>query len=133
VVPVDYVVDGMAAAAVDDSMAGETLHLVDPEPLSAHDLLETLSHEYAGREPHGRIPAGLVAAALRLSTVRKIFSDTPRESIAYLNHPVTFDTRRAVALLKSHGLRPPVFPDYAANMVSFFKEHEDDPAFMPKR
>ena len=23
-------------------------------------------------------------------------------------------------------------PDYAAAMVSFFKEHEDDPAYMPK-
>ena len=74
----------------------------------------------------------MVASALRLSTVRKVFSDTPRESIAYLNHPVTFDTRRAVELLEPHGLHPPVFPDYAANMVSFFKEHEDDPAFMPK-
>ncbi len=36
------------------------------------------------------------------------------------------------AMLEPHGLRPPVFPDYAANMVSFFKEHEDDPAYMPK-
>ena len=132
VVPVDYVVNGMAAAAIGDDMAGETLHLVDPEPLSAHDLLETLSQEYAGRGTRGRLPAWMVSNALRLTTMRKLFSDTPRESIAYLNHPVTFDTRRAVALLEPHGLHPPVFPDYAATMVSFFKEHEDDPAYMPK-
>jgi thioester reductase-like protein len=133
VVPVDYVVDGMAAAAIDDAMAGQTLHLVDPEPLSAHDLLDTLSQEYAGRETRGRLPAWLVSNALRLRAMRKVFSDTPRESIAYLNHPVTFDTRRAVQLLEPHDLHPPVFTDYAANMVSFFKEHEDDPAYMPKR
>ena len=133
VVPVDYVVAGMAAAATGDGMVGETLHLVDPDPLSAHDLLETLSQEYAGRGTRGRLPAWAVSNALRLTTVRKLFSDTPRESIAYLNHPVTFDTRRAVELLGSHGLRPPGFGDYAANMVAFFKEHEDDPAFMPKR
>jgi thioester reductase-like protein len=132
VVPVDYVVAGMAAAATDEAMEGETLHLVDPDPLSAHDLLETLSREYGGKEPQGRIPPGLVANALRLATVRKIFSDTPPQSIAYLNHPVTFDTRRAVELLEPHGLHPPVFPDYAANVVEYFKQHEDDPAFMPK-
>lgn len=132
VVPVDYVVAGMAAAAGDDAMVGETLHLVDPDPMSARDLLETLSRAYSGRTPHGRVPAGLVANALRLAAVRKIFSDTPRESIAYLNHPVTFDTRRAVELLEPHGLRPPVFTEYAEHMVRFFKAHEDDPAFMPK-
>ena len=35
VVPVDFVVDAIAAAAVDPAIAGETLHLVDPEPLTA--------------------------------------------------------------------------------------------------
>ena len=74
----------------------------------------------------------MVSNALRLATVRKLFSDTPRESIAYLNHPVSFDTRRAVELLAPHGLRPPVFGDYAANMVAFFRAHEDDPAYLPK-
>ncbi len=132
VVPVDYVVAGMAVAATDEAMAGQTLHLVDPDPMSAHDLLETLSREYAGRSTRGRLPAWMVAGSLRLPSVRKLFSDTPRESIAYLNHPVTFDTRRAVELLAPHGLRPPVFTEYAPNMVRFFKEHEDDQAYLPK-
>ena len=133
VVPVDYVVAGMAAAATDEAMAGETLHLVDPDPLSAHDLLDTLSQEYGGRTTRGSLPAWMVSNSLRLATVRKLFSDTPRESIAYLNHPVSFDTRRAVELLAPHDLHPPVFGDYAANMVAFFKAHEDDPAYLPKR
>jgi len=133
VVPVDYVVAGMVAAARDDVMAGETLHLVDPEPLSAHELLTQLSREYGGRPPKGRIPPWVVANALRLSQVRKIFSDTPRESIAYLNHPVAFDTRRAVELLAPHGLRPPNFREYVKPMVAFFAAHEGDPAYAPKR
>jgi hypothetical protein len=113
-------------------MAGETLHLVDPDPLSAHELMEKLSDEYAGKAPKGRIPPKLVANALRVPQVRKAFSDTPSESIAYLNHPVTFDTRRAVALLEAHGLQPPHFGDYVEPMVAFFKEHEADPAYAPK-
>ena len=38
VVPVDFVVDAIAAAAKDPSAVGHTLHLVDPEPLSAQEL-----------------------------------------------------------------------------------------------
>ena len=131
VVPVDFVVEAIAAAALDPAAAGETLHLVDPEPLTARELAEMLSREYAGRAPRGRIPPALVAASLRLPPVRARFGGTPRESIAYLNHPVVFDTRRAVALLTPQGLRPPRFADYAGAMVRFFREHEDDPAFQP--
>src|ERR671937_2314906 len=35
VVPVDFVVDAIATVAAAEEAAGETLHLVDPEPLSA--------------------------------------------------------------------------------------------------
>jgi thioester reductase-like protein len=132
VVPVDFVVAGMVAAAGDDAMAGETLHLVDPDPLSAHELLEALSEEYGAKAPKGRIPPGVVARALKVPQVRKVFNDTPSESIAYLNHPVTFDTRRAVELLGPHDLRPPGFREYVGPMVSFFKEHEDDESYAPK-
>jgi thioester reductase-like protein len=129
VVPVDYVVAAMGALATDPAAAGETLHLVDPEPLSARELTEALSQEYAGRAPRGRVPPRLVEASLRLEAVRERFGGTPPESIVYLNHPVAFDTRRAVALLEPHGLRPPGFRDYVGPMVEFFRAHEDDPAF----
>jgi hypothetical protein len=57
----------------------------------------------------------------------------PHESIVYLNHSVTFDTRRARALLEPHGLRPPAFADYVDPMVQFFREHEHEPAFSRAR
>jgi thioester reductase-like protein len=126
VVPVDYVVDAMAAVASDPAAAGETLHLVDPEPLSARELTEALSIEYCGRAPRGRIPPRLVQASLRWKAVRSRFGGAPPESIAYLNHPVGFDTRRALAILEPHGLRPPNFGTYVGAMVRFFREHEDD-------
>jgi thioester reductase-like protein len=132
VVPVDFVVDAIAAAAFDPASAGQTLHLVDPEPLNASELADTLSREYAGRPPRGRIPAASVETALRFSSIRKRFGGTPRESIVYLNHPVSYDTRRAVDLLEPHGLRPPSFASYAPAMVEFFKAHENDPAFARK-
>jgi thioester reductase-like protein len=133
VVPVDYVVAAIAAVAFAPETAGETLHLVDPEPLSTRELVSALSQEYAGRPPRGRISPRLVEGVLRSKTIRDALGGTPRESIAYLNHPVTFDTRRAVDLLTPHDLRPPRFADYAGAMVEFFRAHEADPAFTPQR
>jgi thioester reductase-like protein len=131
VVPVDYIVAAIAAMAFDPAAAGETLHLTDPEPLQSHELFEALSQEYAGRPPRFRIPPRLVEASLRFAPVRKAFGGTPRESVGYLNHPVTFDTRRALELLTPHDLRPPNFRDYVGPMVEFFRRHEDDPALVP--
>ena len=62
--------------------------------------------------------------------MRRLFSGTPRESIAYLNHPVVYDTRRAVELLGARGLRPPTFSGYVATMVRFFAEHEGEERFL---
>ena len=132
VVPVDYVVEAIATAAGLPEAAGETLHLVDPEPLSSGELLTVLSERYGARPPRGRIPPAAVAAALRLSAVSRRFGNTPRESIAYLNHRVVFDMRRAVDLLGARGLAPPRFADYAGPLVEFFKAHESDSMFVPR-
>jgi thioester reductase-like protein len=133
VVPVDFVVDAIAAVSRDESAVGETLHLVDPEPLTASELTCLLSREYAGKDPSVRVPARLVEESLRLKWVRDMYEGAPRESIVYLNHPVRFDTRRATSILGRHGLTCPNFEDYAPNVVRFFKEHEHDPAYMPNR
>ncbi|HEX8119915.1 MAG TPA: SDR family oxidoreductase [Solirubrobacteraceae bacterium] len=131
VVPVDFVVDAIAALSGDEVSSGETLHLVDPDPLTAAELTRVLAREYAGREPSFRLPAKAVAESLRFKTVREMFEGAPRESIVYLNHPVRFDTRRAEALLARHGLRCPRFPEYAPAIVKFFREHEAEPALRP--
>jgi thioester reductase-like protein len=131
VVPVDFVIDALAVADDDPALVGETLHLVDPEPVSASDVFNLLAREYAGREPSYRVPPKLVQASLRSKTVRKAFSGAPPESIEYLNHPVRFDTRRADELLARHGLRCPRFEEYVGPIVKFFREHEDDESFTP--
>jgi thioester reductase-like protein len=132
VVPVDYVVAAMIAAAGDQASVGQTLHLVDPDPMTAGELVDLLSRLYSGQPPKGRVPAGLVERSLRLKWVRDMFEGVPAESIVYLNHPVVYDARRTVDLLAGHGLVPPRFPDYAEVMVEFFRAHEDDPALRPK-
>jgi thioester reductase-like protein len=131
VVPVDFVVDALVAGSKSADAVGQTLHLVDPEPVTASELLTMLAREYAGREPAYRVPPKLVEASLRLEAVRNMFAGAPRESIRYLNHPVRFDTRRAGDLLAAQGLRCPRFDEYVGPMVRFFREHEEDPALKP--
>jgi thioester reductase-like protein len=124
VVPVDFVIDAMAAARSDDKVVDSTLHLVDPDPMSSTQLMRLLAREYAGREPSYRIPPRLVEQSLRLKPVRSLLGGTPRQSIIYLNHPVSFDTTNADGLRHRAGLKAPVFGDYVANIVRFFRENE---------
>ncbi|HEV2724296.1 MAG TPA: SDR family oxidoreductase [Thermoleophilaceae bacterium] len=131
VVPVDYVVEAIAALAADPRAEGQTVHLVDPEPLTSREVVSMLSQRYAGREPQGRIPPNLVSASLRIGPVRERFGGTPPASIAYLTHPVRFDTRRAVDLLSAAGLAPPRFSGYVDAMVEYFKAHEHDQSLKP--
>jgi thioester reductase-like protein len=131
VVPVDFVVDALMSVSAEPAAEGETLHLVDPDPVSARELLTLLSKEYAGKEPGYKVPPRLVESSLRFKSVRAMFHGAPQESIRYLNHEVRFDTRRADDLLARAGLRCPRFEEYAGPMVKFFREHEDDEALVP--
>jgi thioester reductase-like protein len=131
VVPVDFVIDALSVADDDPALVGETLHLVDSEPVTADEVFGLLAREYAGREPSYRVPSKLVETMLRSQRVRGMFSGAPPESIVYLNHSVRFDTRRASELLARHGLRCPRFDEYVGPIVQFFREHEDDESFVP--
>ncbi|MCW2992946.1 MAG: family oxidoreductase [Conexibacter sp.] len=131
VVPVDFVVSAIAAGARDPEAAGHTLHLVDPDPVSSHELARLLAVAYTGHEPKLPLPPGVVDRSLKFAAVRKAFGGTPRQSIVYLNHPVSFDTAQASAVLGRNGLRCPPFGEYVDAMVRFYKAHEDDDAYRP--
>lgn len=130
-VPVDFVVDGMAAGAKDPKALGKTLHLTDPEPLPSAEVFSLLAREYDGRTPSFQVPLGLLDRSLKYAPVRAFYGGTPRESVRYLNHPVRFDVSNAAEVLAPHGLRCPRFAEYVPNMVRFFKDHEDDAALKP--
>jgi thioester reductase-like protein len=130
VVPVDFVIEALTAVDRDGALAGQTLHLVDPEPVPARRVLQLLAVEYAGRPPAYRLPPAVAAAALRVPPLRRAFGGTPPEAIRYLNHPVRFDTRVATEALERLGLRCPPFERYVGPLVRFFREHEHDPRYL---
>jgi len=130
-VPVDFIVDAMAVGITDAGITGRTLHLVDPDPVTAREVFDILAREYAGRGPAYRVPPRMVETALRMPAVRDAFGGAPGEGIRYLNHPVRFDTRNADDFLARHGLHVPSIHEYAPAMVRFFREHEHDEAYVP--
>ncbi len=129
-VPVDFIVSALAELGEQESAVGETLHLCDPHPLSAHDMFALLCRLYTGREPRGMVPAKPVAATLRAKPVRRLFGGSPPETIRYLNHPVRYDTRRATELLAGAGLTCPGFASYAEPLVEFYRNNHEDPALL---
>ena len=48
-VPVDFVVDGIAALAFDEPAAGKTIALADPDPLTTEQLFDVIAENLTGK------------------------------------------------------------------------------------
>ncbi|HEX8719259.1 MAG TPA: SDR family oxidoreductase [Pyrinomonadaceae bacterium] len=122
VVPVDFVVEAMAALASDDASAGETVQLADPEPLTTEELFDVISRNLAGRESLVTLPAPVVRTTLNLPLNEKV-TGLPRAGVPYFFLRQTYDTARATALLAPRGLRCPRFPDYVPALINFVERN----------
>jgi thioester reductase-like protein len=122
VVPVDFVVEAMAALARDERSAGETVQLADPAPLTTEELFDVISRNLAGRDSLFTIPAPLVRTSLNIPLNEKV-TGLPRVGVPYFFLKQTYDTARATALLEPHGLTCPRFPDYAHALIDFVERH----------
>ena len=133
VVPVDYVVAAMVAAAGDEATLGQTLHLVDPDPLTAREVVELLSRAYAGRPPQGADP-GRPGRALAADQARpRACSRGSRRSRSPTSTTRSSTTPAAPSTCwRRTGWCRRSFRDYANAMVDFFRAHEDEPALRPK-
>src|SRR3954465_6256258 len=91
-VPVDFIVGARVAAPDAPAALGETLHLVDPEPVTAAEVGRIFSREYAGKEPRMRLPPRLVEDAARVKPISDAYGGAPPPAIRYLNHPARVHT-----------------------------------------
>jgi thioester reductase-like protein len=122
IVPVDFVVEAMAALARDARAVGATVQLADPQPLTTGELFETISHALAGRGSRVRLPKPLVRASLGLPFSEKL-TKLPHVGVPYFFIRQTYDTSRARALLAPHNISCPPFPSYADALVSYVARH----------
>ncbi|HKG12303.1 MAG TPA: SDR family oxidoreductase [Pyrinomonadaceae bacterium] len=122
VVPVDFVVEALAALARDELSAGETVQLADPSPLTTEELFDVISRNLAGRDSLFTVPAPVVRATLNVPLNEKV-TGLPRVGVPYFFLKQTYDTARAAALLDPHGVACPRFPDYAAALIDFVERN----------
>lgn len=121
-VPVDFVVEGIAALAFDDEAEGKTIALADPEPLTTNELFDLLAEKLSGKRSLIGPPPSLVERALFLPFSPPA-TGLPHSAVPYFFISQVYDTSVADALLEKHGIHCPRFRDYAENLIKFVEKH----------
>jgi thioester reductase-like protein len=123
-VPVDFVVEAIAALAHDPLSVGKTVQLADPNPLTTRELFNTIARSIADKEARVTLPASLVQTSLMLPLAPKI-TDLPHSAVPYFFLKQTYDTAVAVSLLAPHGISCPPFESYVKTISEYAAAHPD--------
>jgi nucleoside-diphosphate-sugar epimerase len=121
-VPVDFVVDAMAAIARDETAIGQTYQIADPAPLTTQHLFDSIADTIYGRGSRFTFPTKLVELFLR-SPISPPLTRLPHPAVPYFFLKQTYDTSRSSVLLAKHGLKCPAFPSYVQNIVEYAASH----------
>ena len=121
-VPVDFVVDAMAALAFDERAIGKTLQLSDPAPLSTNQLFNTIARSIDGHKSKITAPARLVRFFLMLPPSPKI-TGLPHHAVPYFFVRQLYDSTQSQALLQAHGISCPPFETYVDRIVGFAQQN----------
>lgn len=121
-VPVDFVVEGIAELAFDEKALGKTIALADPDPLTTKELFDVFARNLSGKSSLMVPPAVLVEKFLMLPISPPV-TGLPHSGVPYFFLSQTYDTSVASQLLKEHHITCPSFRDYAGNLLKFLKKH----------
>src|SRR5689334_4892886 len=121
-VPVDFVVDAMAALAFDERAIGKTLQLADPSPLTTNQLFNAIAKSIDNHRSHITAPARWVRFFLMLPPSPRI-TGLPHHAVPYFFVKQEYDSTQAQQLLAAHNIRCPPFVSYVDTIVDFAKRH----------
>ncbi len=121
-VPVDFVVDAIAALAKDELAIGKTIALADPNPLTTGELFDTIAESLTGKKSVVKPPEKLIEKSLMLPLSPAI-SGLPFPAVPYFFVPQTYDTKFADELLSKHEINCPNFKSYVGNLLQFVEKH----------
>ena len=120
-VPVDFVVDAIAALSNDPAAQGKTLQIADPLPLTTAELFDVISKELTGRKSEFGPPPRFVEWFL-MTKLSPPITGLPTQGVPYFFIEQTYDTALASDVLKTHRITCPSFRDYAGNLLDFVDE-----------
>ncbi len=118
VVPVDFVVAATWALANRAEAVGRTVHLVDPNPMSARRVYELIAERSNRKLPRFNLPARAADVVLRLPGIEKL-ARPQRAAINYVNHLALYNCHTALELLDGTGVRCPPLQTYLDKLVDF--------------
>ncbi len=124
IVPIDYVVRAACAVATKPEAVSRTLHITDPNPLSARRAFELLSDVARRRGPWtSEVGARLVRGLLRLPGLGAL-APTQVSLFENLDQRVEYDCAGTLDLLADTGLVCPPFEAYADTLVAWIAAYE---------
>jgi thioester reductase-like protein len=123
-VPIDFVIDAAHALSRDERAAGKTLHLTDPNPLSARKVYELVAQRSEAKLSRGFLPGGLARTLLRTPGLDRL-TRAPLSFLDAFDGQCFYNARHAMALLEGHGVRCPPFDTYVDHLVRFVKGVHD--------
>lgn len=123
-VPVDFVVESMAALAGDSHAIGRTVQLADPSPLTTKQLFDSIARAIDGHPSRVTLPLSVVEKSLMTALSPKL-TDLPHSAVPYFFLKQTYDTTQSTALLAPHGVRCPSFESYVKTIVDFVASHPE--------
>ena len=121
-VPVDFVVDAMAALAFDERAIGKTVQLADPSPLTTNQLFNAIAGAINGGRSRVTAPRSWVYFFLMLPPSPKI-TGLPHHAVPYFFVKQLYDSNQAHDLLAPHGISCPHFVSYVDNIIDFVRQH----------
>ncbi len=124
VVPVDYVIEGLARLSASPLSLGKTYNLTDPDGKDVRTLTRLMARALGRSYLFVPLPLSLVRAAVSIPLVRSTLGLIP-ESIAYFGHRCRYDASQAKADLAALGLACPSVETYIDVIVKFFRANRD--------
>ena len=121
-VPVDFVVDAMAALAFDERALGKTLQLADPAPLTTNQLFNAIARSIDDRRSRITAPPSWVYFFLMLPHAPKV-THLPHHAVPYFFVKQLYDSSQARQLLAPHDVHCPPFQTYVDNIVNYARQN----------
>ncbi len=118
VVPVDFVVAATWSLAKTPAAKGKTVHLVDPNPMSARRVYELIAARSNRKLPRFNVSARAADLMLRLPGLEKLLRPQ-RAAINYVNHLALYNCHGALELLDGTGVRCPPLNTYLDTLVDY--------------
>ncbi|UXA19126.1 SDR family oxidoreductase [Mycobacterium sp. SMC-4] len=142
IVPVDYVVDAMAALMHHPGGDGRAFHLTAPTSISLRGIYRAVAPAAGLPVLVGSLPRAAAAPVLRASGRTKVVRNMaatqlgiPGQVLDVAELAPTFTCDRAAEALRDSGITVPEFASYAAQLWQYWAEHldpdrarRDDPA-----